>query len=83
MITIAFGIAGAILLESSLSFLGIGVAPEEVTWGSLLSASRSYVPSLVVGDIPRICHIHHGDAFQSSWRRIDGCDGSEVETVSY
>ncbi len=45
LITIAFGIAGAILLESSLSFLGIGVAPEEVTWGSLLSASRSYVPA--------------------------------------
>jgi len=43
LITIAFGVAGAILTESSLSFLGIGVAPEEVTWGSLLSASRSDV----------------------------------------
>lgn len=43
LITIAFGIAGAILTESSLSFLGIGVAPEQVTWGSLLSASRSDV----------------------------------------
>lgn len=41
LITIAFGVAGAILTESSLSFLGIGVAPEQVTWGSLLSAARS------------------------------------------
>lgn len=40
LIHIAFGIAGAILLEATLSFLGIGVAPEEVTWGSLLSAAR-------------------------------------------
>lgn len=45
LITIAFGVAGAILTESSLSFLGIGVAPEQVTWGSLLSAARSYAPA--------------------------------------
>lgn len=45
LITIAFGIAGAILTESSLSFLGIGVAPEQVTWGVLLSSARSYVPA--------------------------------------
>ena len=34
--TLAFGIAGAILLEAFLSFLGIGLPVEEVTWGSLL-----------------------------------------------
>jgi peptide/nickel transport system permease protein len=39
-IAIAFGIAGAILIESSLSFLGVGVAVDTVTWGSLLSAAR-------------------------------------------
>ncbi|HXB41619.1 MAG TPA: ABC transporter permease [Bacteroidia bacterium] len=39
-IAIAFGIAGAILIESGLSFLGIGVAADSVTWGSLLSAAR-------------------------------------------
>jgi peptide/nickel transport system permease protein len=45
LITIAFGVAGAILTESSLSFLGIGVAPEQVTWGTLLSSARGYVPA--------------------------------------
>ncbi|HHH49411.1 MAG TPA: ABC transporter permease [Saprospiraceae bacterium] len=40
LITIAFGIASAILLEASLSFLGIGVSPEDVTWGSMLSKAR-------------------------------------------
>lgn len=40
-IAIAFGIAAAILIESSLSFLGIGVPPSTVTWGSLLAAARN------------------------------------------
>lgn len=40
LITIAFGIAAAILIESTLSFLGVGVSPDTVTWGSLLAAAR-------------------------------------------
>lgn len=40
LITIAFGIAAAILIESTLSFLGVGVSAETVTWGSLLAAAR-------------------------------------------
>lgn len=39
-ISIAFGIAGAILTESTLSFLGIGVPADAVTWGSLLNLVR-------------------------------------------
>ncbi|HEY0030812.1 MAG TPA: ABC transporter permease subunit [Bacteroidia bacterium] len=38
LVAIAFGVASAILIESSLSFLGIGVPPTTVTWGSLLNA---------------------------------------------
>jgi peptide/nickel transport system permease protein len=40
LIAIAFGIASAILIESTLSFLGIGVPAETLTWGSLLSLAR-------------------------------------------
>ncbi len=40
MVAIAFGVASAILIESSLSFLGVGVPPSTVTWGSLLNAGR-------------------------------------------
>lgn len=40
-VTFAFGVASAILTESGLSFLGIGVPPDTITWGSLLSAGRS------------------------------------------
>lgn len=40
LVSIAFGIAAAILIESTLSFLGIGVPAETLTWGSLLSMAR-------------------------------------------
>lgn len=40
LISIAFGVASAILIEATLSFLGIGVPAETLTWGSLLSAAR-------------------------------------------
>lgn len=36
LITIAFGMAGAVLLEAFLSFLGIGLPVDAVTWGSLM-----------------------------------------------
>lgn len=41
LVTIAFGIASAILTESTLSFLGIGVPAETLTWGAILSAARA------------------------------------------
>ncbi len=40
LIALAFGIAGAILTESLLSFLGIGVPAESITWGSMLAMAR-------------------------------------------
>lgn len=39
-VSVAFGVASAILAESSLSFLGIGVPEDIVTWGSLLSLGK-------------------------------------------
>jgi len=41
LIAIAFGVASAILTESLLSFLGIGVPTEVITWGKLLSLART------------------------------------------
>jgi len=40
-ITIAFGMASAILTEAALSFLGIGVAFDAFTWGKMLNIARS------------------------------------------
>ncbi len=39
-VSVAFGIASAILIESGLSFLQIGVPDETVTWGSMLNVGR-------------------------------------------
>lgn len=36
-----FGIAGAILTEASLSFLGLGVQPPTPSWGNMLTDSQS------------------------------------------
>jgi peptide/nickel transport system permease protein len=36
-----FGIATAVLLESSLSFLGLGVRPPEASWGNLITEATS------------------------------------------
>ena len=52
LVAIAFGVAGAILLESSLSFLGIGMKPEDVTWGSMLSGARGYFKAWWLAIIP-------------------------------
>lgn len=41
LVTVAFQIAAAILTESALSFLGIGVPSDVVTWGSLLAVAQS------------------------------------------
>jgi peptide/nickel transport system permease protein len=39
----AIGMAAAILLEASLSFLGLGIAPPTPSWGSMLNDARSHL----------------------------------------
>ena len=41
LVPITFGIAAAILMERSLSFLGFGPPPPAASWGSLLNSARS------------------------------------------
>ncbi|MGH7819526.1 MAG: ABC transporter permease [Candidatus Binatia bacterium] len=41
LVSASFGVASAILSESGLSFLGVGVPADLVTWGSILAVSRS------------------------------------------
>jgi peptide/nickel transport system permease protein len=41
IVSVVLGIAGAILVESSLSFLGIGVPAQLVTWGSILQEAST------------------------------------------
>jgi len=43
LVTAAFTVAAAILLEATLSFLGLGVRPPTPTWGNLLQEARFQV----------------------------------------
>lgn len=38
-----FGVAGAILVESGLSFLGLGVQPPEPSWGNILTSGKDNI----------------------------------------
>ncbi len=40
LIAVSFGIANSILLEAFLTFSGLGLPIEQVTWGSLLNAAK-------------------------------------------
>jgi peptide/nickel transport system permease protein len=47
----AIGMAGAILAEATMSFLGLGVAPPTASWGSMLNEARAHLfdaPHLVI-----------------------------------
>ncbi|MCZ6726412.1 MAG: ABC transporter permease [Acidobacteria bacterium] len=39
----SLGMAGAILAEASLSFLGLGIAPPTPSWGAMINAGRSHL----------------------------------------
>jgi peptide/nickel transport system permease protein len=47
----AIGMAGAVLAEATLSFLGLGMPPPAASWGSMLNDARSHLfdaPHLVI-----------------------------------
>jgi peptide/nickel transport system permease protein len=41
VVAATFGVARAILLEASLSFLGLGVQPPTPSWGNMLAEAQS------------------------------------------
>jgi len=43
LISFTFGVGGAILAESGLSFLGLGVNSPQISWGSLLSGGKEII----------------------------------------
>jgi peptide/nickel transport system permease protein len=40
-VSFTFGVSGAILAESGLSYLGLGVTPPDMSWGSILSDGKA------------------------------------------
>jgi peptide/nickel transport system permease protein len=43
LVAATFGVAGAILVESGLSFLGLGVQPPEPSWGNILTSGKDNI----------------------------------------
>ena len=43
LVSFTFGVGGAILAESGLSFLGLGINPPQISWGSLLSGGKEVI----------------------------------------
>ncbi len=43
IVSITLGVGGAILTETTLSFLGIGITPPNPSWGNVLSDGRAYL----------------------------------------
>ncbi len=43
LVSASLGVAGAILTEAGLSFLGFGVQPPQATWGNILTEGRLYI----------------------------------------
>jgi ABC-type dipeptide/oligopeptide/nickel transport system permease subunit len=58
IVAVTFGFAGAIVAESALSFLGVGVQPPQASWGSMINENRAswayrpwltIIPGVVIG----------------------------------
>jgi peptide/nickel transport system permease protein len=74
----AFTVAIAILLESSLSFLGIGIPADWVTWGSMLNLSRRSLDAWHMALFPGLAMFltifffnRIGEVMESRLREID------------
>jgi peptide/nickel transport system permease protein len=51
LVQVSMAISGAILTESALSFLGLGIQPPDPSWGAMISESRKYMefaPSMII-----------------------------------
>jgi peptide/nickel transport system permease protein len=78
LVALCFSVGGAILLEATLSFLGVGLPVEQVTWGKMLADGRDMRAWWLVV-FPGFCVFAiiwslHGiaDALQTKQRRIIG-----------
>jgi len=43
IVSAVLGVAGAVLMESGLSFLGLGVQAPQASWGNILTDGKEYI----------------------------------------
>ena len=60
LVVATLGVAGAILVEAALSFLGLGVQPPAPSWGGMLSSAREKLFTAPwISVFPGAGHLHH------------------------
>ncbi len=55
LVQVIFGMAGAVLIEASLSFIGVGIPSNTVSWGSLLNEARDHFSAWWLVLFPGLC----------------------------
>ena len=55
LVQIIFGMAGATLIEASLSFIGIGIPANNISWGSLLNEAQNNFSAWWLVVFPGLC----------------------------
>ena len=67
LIAIAFGIAAAILVEATLSFLNISNLGDAQTWGGILNKSKGRSLDWVASCRSWFCYFHYCYLLQLNW----------------
>ena len=74
IVAVTAGMGGAVLLEASLSFLGIGIQPPNASWGSMLEEGRRYwqifphlmlIPAVTIG-LVQVAFVFLGDGLNDA-----------------
>lgn len=77
LVSFTFGVGGAILAESGLSFLGLGITAPQMSWGSILSGGKevidiawwvSFFPGLLIF-IVTFALMNISNALQAHWNQ--------------
>ncbi len=72
VVAFAFSVSASILVESTLSFLNIGLPQNEPSWGNVLSAARQYLAAWWMAVVPGMLIFVTVLAFNAIGDRING-----------
>jgi peptide/nickel transport system permease protein len=83
MVVGAFAMGSAVILESTLSFLGLGLPPDYVSWGSIMSDARLNVNAWWLALFPGLAILATVLAFNAIGRRLNEEMGEKVEYLDH
>lgn len=72
VVALSFGVSSAILAESSLSFLGLGIGGEQASWGALIASARADLDAWWVLLFPALAILFTLISCQSIGKRLQG-----------